>query len=116
MSDPSPSGVVGDLEAALQTCTQELDRVSTRLGRAPERHWPGNASLAHACAQRLRALDLAMGAEGPAAVPVIADRAAAAQLNVIAVDLMATARHHVDGAPSLTIAAELLATLRRELP
>ena len=106
----------GDLESALEDCGRELDRVTTRLERTAERHWASSAALAYACSVRLRELDLALGAAGPADLPVIAARAAAAQLTVIARDLMTTARHHPDGAPSLVEANELLANLRRELP
>ena len=101
---------------ALQACAQELDRVTTRLGHASERHWEDNAALVRACSAHVRAIDLTLGADGPADVPVIAARAAAAQLTVIVRDLMETARHHEDGAPSLLAAADLLAALRRELP
>ena len=94
---------------------RERDRVVARLNGATQRHWVSSAAAAHACSHALRDIDLALGAPGPRDVPVIADHAAGAQVMVISTDLMRTARHHHDGAPSLARATDLLADLRRAL-
>ncbi|MFM8351762.1 MAG: hypothetical protein ACKN9D_11935 [Actinomycetales bacterium] len=68
-----------------------LGRLTEHLGRLPERHWTTGSQIAATVVHQLRALTIELGDEGPAHVPPVGARAAAAQAAVIGEDFLRSA-------------------------